>query len=177
MRRWLPLFALLLSTTALAFGDGPEISRSTGKKGGVVVLWPRILAKSDLAHDAAAKTQQALATLARSVTDRVDLRPEPERACPIEKGCRAAALGAVLVAKDQGCAVVATVSAPGPSSQQLVLWSATVKLKAEAVPFRQPPEAQVVVQDFAPCADLESALASGSAAVAAALKQAMAATP
>src|SRR5689334_3604159 len=109
---------LLLSTLALARGDGPEISRSLGRKGGVVVLWPRV--SGDANDVAAGKVQAALAKIAGGVSETVDVRPSPERVCPKETGCRAVALGAVLVVQGEGCAVVATVSAPGKTPATLV---------------------------------------------------------
>ncbi|MFZ5476820.1 MAG: hypothetical protein ACOZNI_08605 [Myxococcota bacterium] len=164
------LFVLIV-TVALARGDAPEISRSLGKKGGVVVLWPRVSGEGDVA--AAAKVQTALAKIAGGVSDTVDVRPQPERVCPKETGCKATALGAVVVVKGQGCAVVATVSAPGQSPATLVPWAAEMKLKSTMAGFREPPEPQVVVTDFTPCAQLDEVLAGGAEKVAGALRGAM----
>ena len=145
---------------ALAFGgDAPEISRSLGKKGGTVVLWPRITPAGAVDHDAAVKVQQALTGLAQGAGYEVDVRPEPERVCPRESGCKAVALGAVITATDSGCVVVATVSRPGQSPATLVPWVGEVRLKAPTSVFREPPESQVVVTDYARCADLDLKLA------------------
>jgi hypothetical protein len=159
----------LASRPAAAFGDGPEISRSRGRKGGIVVLWPRVIAEAGVGHDDAVKVQNALADMARRLVPAavVDVRPEPERVCPKETGCRGISIGAVLAEKDAGCAVVATVSVPGPSPTTLVPWVAEVgfRNKKMTIPFRNPPEAELIVNDFAPCADLDASLVAGAARV------------
>lgn len=142
--------------------DAPEISRSTGEAGGVVVLWPRILPKSEdpKVLELATRVQARLERIAGKASSNVDRRPSPERVCPKGEGCRAASLGAVLATKGGGCAVVALIGPPGVKPVQLVPLSGTVKLDAETSPFREPPENLVVVQEFVPCdkllADLDS---------------------
>lgn len=164
--KWMLLVALALA------GDAPEISRSVGKKGGVVVLWPRVTPSGAVDHAQAARVQQALTTVAQAAGYEVDVRPEPERVCPRETGCKGVALGAVISAAEGGCVVVATVSAPGQSAATLVPWVGQVRLKAAASAFREPPESQVVITDYARCADLDLALGGDTANITSALKAA-----
>ena len=75
----------LLTLSALA-ADAPEISRSVGVKGGVVVLWPRVLpATADPAVQVEAQKLQArLTAMAEAAAPAAprDVRPTPERVCP-----------------------------------------------------------------------------------------------
>lgn len=137
--------------------DDPRISTSAGPEGGIVVLWPRVTPASDSVP--AADVQAALRVIAeRAAAGRpVEVRPDPERACP-QAGCRATALGAVLLHSGNGCAVVATVSAPGRTPQRLVAWVGNVNIRTFEVPFRQPPEGHVRIDDFASCAELAGSL-------------------
>jgi hypothetical protein len=154
-------------------GDAPEISRSRGAAGGVVVLWTRVIPGSEDAslQGAAGAVQEALRAAAAQAAPgaTVDVRPAPERVCPRE-GCKAVAVGAVLAHKDGGCVVVATVSAPGESAAKLIPLAGKVKLKADSAPFREPPESFVQVLDFASCADVAAQL--DTSALAAALSEA-----
>jgi hypothetical protein len=151
-----------------ASGDAPEISRSRGEKGGVVVFWPRIWPKSDdpAVKDLATKLQQKLKEMAeKAVPGRpIDVRPEPERVCPRD-GCAATTVGAVLIHKNKACAAVAVVSGPGTSPGRILPWSGAVKLAQESVPFREPPEEQVTVDDFGSCAKLMEGTAERDAAI------------
>ena len=174
MNRGLLLGLLVVSGSALAWGDGPEISRSMGKKGGVVVLWPRTPEKEPAGADQLAKVQTALASIAEGVAEQVDIRPAPERVCPRAKGCRAASIGAVMAQTDGGCALVAVISPPGTSSATLVPWVGTLKLKDTKVPFREPPESRVSVVDFGTCADFDLSLTQGRDPVVEALRKALA---
>ncbi|NUP09613.1 MAG: hypothetical protein HOW73_26505 [Polyangiaceae bacterium] len=153
------------SRTAIRYdhaNDSPEISRSSGNAGGVVVLWPRILPRTEDPKilDLANKVQARLERIAKKSTSDVDRRPSPERVCPKGEGCKATSLGAVIAVKDKGCAVVATVGPAGVQPVKLVPLAATVKLDKDTSPFREPPENLVVVQEFVPCdkliADLDS---------------------
>ncbi len=164
---------------AVAEQDAPEISRSAGQAGGVVVLWPRIvLPQGSGGPDAATrglagKVQAHLAGLARATAASrpVDVRPEPERVCSRE-GCKAVAVGALLARAGGGCAVIVTVSAPGKSAATLVPASpGRIILSAPTVPFREPVERVVRIKDYASCdklpadlglkdADVKKALAS-----------------
>jgi len=169
-----PLIALFLACGGNAFGaDAPQISRSVGEPGGVVVLWPRVLPATDAPEIRAAATrvQQSLQQLVASeLAGRpVDVRPEPERVCP-QAGCKAASVGALLVHAGQACAVVGWVSQPGRSPARLVPWAGKIRLKQPTVPFRDYPESYVTILDFQPCAELEVAMASGQGAVGAAIR-------
>jgi hypothetical protein len=151
-------------------GDAPEISRSLGQEGGVLVFWTRIIPSSDDAqiHELAADLQTRLAELAKRTGATVDVRPEPERVCPLD-GCKAKTLGALLVHRDGGCTALALVGGPGSRSTRILPWAGIVKLEAEAVAFRDPPENQVTVRDAVPCHDLVNKLAEGEDDVTAAL--------
>lgn len=145
--------------------DSPEISRSAGVQGGVVVLWPRILPRSEdpAVVELATLVQARLATLARAGAEAVDQRPAPERVCPKANGCAAASVGAIIARKDKGCAVVALVSRPGISPAQLLPWAGRVRLKNSTAAFRDPPENEVIVEEFVPCDKLKADLASNVA--------------
>ncbi len=143
--------------------NAPEISKSVGEPGGVVVLWPRVIPKDDAELiEIANLAQSRLGAVAREVGAEVDKRPEPERACPRPDGCRAVTLSAVISRKQKGCAIVATVAKPGASPTTLVPWVAQVKLAATSVPFREPPENEITVEEFASCDKLKQDLASNA---------------
>lgn len=159
---------LALGWSVAAAADAPEISRSVGVEGGVVVLWPRINPRSEAptARAAAFVVQRELARIAGEVLPGrpVDVRPEPERVCP-QQGCAGWTLGAVVVHQGNACVVVATLSGPGRSAAALVPWAGTVDLKAASVPFREPPESQLAIRDFQACDALGAPLAAGAPAV------------
>lgn len=136
--------------------NSPEISKSQGTAGGVVVLWPRIIPRSDdpKVADFANRVQARLERIAGKASSTVDRRPSPERVCPKGEGCKAVSLGAVFAMKDQGCAVIAVVGPPGTKDVKLVPLAGSVKLASETSPFREPPENQVTVTEFVPCEKL-----------------------
>jgi hypothetical protein len=150
-----------LAQTHATVGDAPEISRSAGVEGGVVVLWPRIVPKSEKekTRKVAAVVQKQLEVLVRKFLPGrpVDVRPEPERTCR-KAGCLAVSVGALLARKGKGCAVVALVSRPGKSAARLVSWVGKVKLKTDFAPFREPPESYLSITDFAVCDEVTSQL-------------------
>jgi hypothetical protein len=142
--------------------DAPEISRSVGVEGGIVVLWPRVVGprgSPTRAVDQARQLQSRLVAIAGRVAPGrpVDVRPQPERVCP-RSGCSALALGVVLAVSGQGCAAIALVSDPGQSPAELVPWGGQVRLKSNSVPFREPPELAVRITDYARCDSLLEAL-------------------
>ena len=155
--------------------DAPEISRSVGKEGGVVVFWPRVVPRTDdpAIHDVAAGLQKKLTELvAKALPKRErDVRPEPERVCP-KTGCAAMTVGVVLTSKDKGCVAVALVAKPGTEASKLVPWAGTVELRNDEAAFRAPPESFVTVTDMVSCAKLLDSLAKGDAAVVKAIKDA-----
>ena len=177
-REWTPPAGAAPSATdAPNTGDAPEISRSPGSEGGAVVLWPRIVLPRGAGQpDAetlalAAKVQAHLAEVARHALGArpVETRPEPERVCP-KVGCKAVSLGVLLARAGNGCSVIALVSAPGPSAARLVTWSpGTVRLTENSVPFREPPERVVKVDDYASCAKLPGELAAKDGEIEAAI--------
>lgn len=165
------------ASTGASGADAPEISRSAGTAGGVVVLWPRISPRATASdphvREVAERVQKRLASLvARAApTATIDVRPEPERVCP-RSGCTAASVGVALFAHGPSCAAVLLVSAPGQSPQRLVTWGGLVRLAGDSVPFRQPPEGQISVDDFASCTDFDAALAAHDAEVVDAIRAA-----
>lgn len=168
------MLALLVALGAAFAGDAPEISRSAGETGGVVVLWPRVIpgSKAAVPRNAAWQVQQHLQKIVGEVAASrpVDLRPEPERVCP-QTGCQAVSVGALLVHQGDACLVVGLVSGPGQSPATLVPWVGQVDLRATSVPFREPPESWITIRDFQPCASLLTPLQEGAGP----LKQAIAA--
>lgn len=156
---------LLLPATALAFGDGPEISRSRGPKGGVVVLSPRVVPEStdpQLVEIAAQVQQRLSAAATRAAAGKtVDTRPAPERVCP-QVGCRAVSVTSMLAQREGGCAVVAAVGPPGASAQTLVPLVGGARVPTPTMPFRTPFERQVTVTEFVPCDQVLSQLETSS---------------
>lgn len=155
--------------------DAPEISRSAGVRGGVVVFWPRIIPRSETvsSRDMASAIQRRLVTLVdHELGDRmVDIRPEPERVCP-KKGCQAMTAGALLIRKKSSCVVIGLFSRWGKAPSMLVPWVGEVKLKTNVVPFREPPESQVTVVDWVPCDEVEAQLGTAKEALVKALRAA-----
>lgn len=178
----LGLLALGVSVGVALAGDSkdptklpPEISRSAGVSGGVVLLWPRVIPRSDdpqTEQDAAFVQGQLRAAIARALPGRpVDVRPNPERVCP-RSGCVGVSVGAVFMHKEAGCGVVATVSKPGTEPQRLITMAGALSLTAETAPFREPPETFVTVHDFDRCVDLGPSMELRMAALEAALRDA-----
>jgi len=144
--------------------DAPEISRSVGSAGGVVVLWPRIVLTrqgpskpDDATRELAKSLQVRLADLVRSAASgkNVDVRPEPERVCP-RSGCTAASVGVLFAKAGEGCAAVALVSPPGKSPARLVPWLGAATLSKDSVAFREQAEEAVRVKDFSTCSALST---------------------
>lgn len=148
--------------------NAPEITKSAGQAGGVVILWPRIPghAKDADSRALAAKIQERLRVIAaRAYPGKpIDVRPEPERVCG-RQGCTAIAVGAALLRSGGGCAVIATVTAGGTSPTTVVPWVGQLELKSATVAFREPPEPAVVVHDFENCGKVEEVLGAREAAV------------
>jgi len=157
------------TTATPSSGDAPEISRSAGVDGGIVVLWPRVRSK-ELSPIAAQIQQRLVAIAQRAAPGRaVDVRPEPERVCP-RPGCKAISIGAALMQNGDACAVVALVSANGPSDQVLVPWVGDMILKSPVAAFREPPESQVQVKDYARCTTVVGDLGAREQDIEAAIK-------
>ena len=150
----------------------PRVSTSAGVEGGIVVLWPRVIPASESFSDEATRVQRRLVELANRgrEMDLVDVRPEPERVCP-GSGCLAASVGAVLLHSETDCAVVVSVSPPGRNPARLVHWTADVDIRRTVVPFREPPEEHVDVQDFRPCSQLAADLSENTADIEQALQE------
>ena len=111
---WMAL-GLLVSPQGLADSEADAVSRHRGKKGGVTVLWPRVVPQTDDAQilQLADALQGRLDAMAQASVDpkRVVVRPAPERVCP-RSGCRSVSLGAVLGHQDGGCFAVGLVGLP-----------------------------------------------------------------
>jgi hypothetical protein len=155
--------------------DAPEISRSAGTEGGVVVLWPRIIPASAGAesHDVAAALQSHLVSLVQTALPgrEIDVRPEPERVCR-QAGCIAMSVGILLARSGDGCVAVALISRPGQSPARLVPWVGEVVLSQEEVPFREHPESVVTISDFARCDEVAGALDTRDSIIEAAILEA-----
>ena len=159
--RWGIAAALALAwpVVAEAGANGPEVSRSRGKRDGVVVLWPRVVpATSDPeVLGLAGRLQERLYSAASAVVDyrRVDVRPSPERVCP-RVGCRAPTVGLFLGHDEGGCVVVGMVSPPGPEASDVVPLVGDVEMVGNKLAFRSAPERTMIVQEFVPCTDVEA---------------------
>ncbi len=168
----LVLISLFFVTGSAFAGDSPQISRSVGEPGGVVVLWPRVIPASDApaTHQAAVQVQKYLQGLVTEVLPEraVDVRPEPERVCP-QAGCKAMTVGALLVNSGEACAVIGLISGPGRAPAQMIPWAGKVDLKQPAVPFREHPESFVTLRDFQRCKSLLEPLKTGEQAMKAAI--------
>ncbi|MBX2801042.1 MAG: hypothetical protein KTR31_25405 [Myxococcales bacterium] len=156
-------FALLAMGWPLSAeaSEGDEISRSRGRRGGVVVLWPRVVPVSDdegITALAGRLQERAYAAASKLVSyKQVDVRPEPERACP-RQGCKAPAVSLFLGHQEGGCVLVASVGPPGAERRSLLPLVGSVELGNESIAFREPMERGLVVREFVPCATLESQL-------------------
>jgi len=156
---------LLLCIGGLALAgpsqDAPEISRSVGVDGGAVIMWPRIIPKSErvATRDLAASLRGHLRKMVeKQLPGRpIDMRPEPQRVCP-RSGCKAVSAGALIIRSQQGCLVVALIGRPGKYPLRLVPWVGKMRLKKEWVTFREPPESQVQIIDYAKCSQVISKL-------------------
>ncbi|MBI2896850.1 MAG: hypothetical protein HYY06_25050 [Deltaproteobacteria bacterium] len=164
----------IVRTATGTTGDAPEISRSVGAEGGVVLFWPRIVprAAAEGSRDVALAVQEHLRGLVeRTLPGRaIDVRPEPERVCP-RAGCTAMTVGALLLRNEGGCIVLGIVSGPGTAPARLVPWIGQVDLRQRMVPFREPPEAQVTARDFGRCSSLAEQLGGADGDIAAAIQQ------
>lgn len=152
------LFAGLAQAT-----EPSVVSTRRGKRGGVLVLWPRVVPETEDATMLllASALQGRLDALADRVADPAlrATRPAPERVCPAEGGCRAVSLGAVLGHHEGGCFAVGLVGAPDGGNVRLVPWAGQVSARGgRELPHRQPPEDVLVVKEFVPCGSLLDAL-------------------
>lgn len=150
--------------------DDPRVSRSAGPEGGVVVLFPRVMG---IPEDEPATLQAHMVEVARRVfPDReIDVRPDPERVCP-RRGCHGVSLGALLIVQNGQCATVGIVGGPGPSDLTLTRWTGRLIVRDRVIPFREPPESHIVLQDASPCAQLLEHLPVEDYAVEEALRRA-----
>jgi hypothetical protein len=105
----------------------------------------------------------------------VDVRPEPERVCR-RAGCLGVSVGVLLARNGRGCALVALVSAPGQSPARLIPWVGQMTLSAGEVRFREPPESEVTITDFALCDEVVRLMSERESAVAEAIEAAAAST-
>ena len=151
----------------------PEISHSKGAKGGVVLLYPRIIPASAAADAGplATQVQQRLQTIVqRALPGRpVDVRPSPERVCP-RGGCDGLSVNVVFSKNGNACLVVAVIGQPGESPLRLFPWAGEVAFKSDSVPFRDPPESQITVKDYVPCDRLATALGDSEGLIEAAIR-------
>lgn len=153
--------------------DDPRVSRSRGESGGILLLWPRVIpsVRTQELRNEAQLLQAALGKVIGSAHPgrTVDARPEPERVCPAA-GCKAAAVGVVLLVNATGCAAVVQTTQPGKGPATQTPWVGDVTLKAPTVAFRQPPESYVRVSDYVPCKTIGSYLAARQAQILTAIR-------
>jgi len=153
----------------------PEISHSKGVPGGIVLLWPRVVPKAEtvaMRGPAKALQDRLKAMLREHFPGRpIDVRPEPERVCPMLGGCDASSVGVLIGVRDGGCVAVVIVSAPGESPQTLMPWAGLMTTKLQ-VPFREPPESNIQLQELVPCDKLAIATLEREDRVKEALKSA-----
>jgi hypothetical protein len=163
------------STPHDTFKPDVRVSKSGGERNGVTILWPRMIPSGATGHlnpqAIALQDHLTLLTETTLVGRPRDVRPSPERVCP-QAGCRGISVGVLLVHTRGGCAAVALVTPPGRSASVLVPWIGRVTLKRDMVRFREPPESQVIIRDFVPCAELSAHLAAGDEVIRAALARA-----
>ncbi|HHO51341.1 MAG TPA: hypothetical protein ENK18_10815 [Deltaproteobacteria bacterium] len=160
MRVWVGAW-LLAAGLSSAWAGAPEISRSKGRRDGVVVLWPRVVPATEdpELRGLAKRLQDRLYAAASEVVDyrRVDVRPEPERVCP-RSGCRAPSVSVLLGHKGGGCVLVALVGPAGGSPLDVVPLVGEVELASERLAFRKAPESSMVITEFVPCDQIEAEL-------------------
>jgi hypothetical protein len=147
------LAAVLLLSALPAFASDP-----------LTVLWPRIIPRSEVDPSAelAASVQARLVEVARRVFPgrELDVRPKGERSCP-EGGCKGGSLGVLLLKSgSSGCALVFLIGKPLRAPIKLVPWLGKLDLKKDEVGFRDPPESQVTIRDYAACEDVAKAAAA-----------------
>lgn len=168
----LATLALGLCAPALA-QDGPEISRSRGPSDGIIVLWPRVVPASadpellELASQVQSRLEQAALQIR---PERTEVRPWPQWACPMDGGCKATSLSAVLAHQEGGCAVVALVGTPGETDVKLTPLAGDMSLERSSAVFRTPPESLLTIQDFVPCGELSAALDQSEEPITAAIR-------
>lgn len=155
---------------------GPEVSHSKGVAGGVVVLWPRIIPSAIAAENQpmASQIQQKVKQLVeRALPGRpIDVRPSPERVCP-KTGCDALSVGVLFTRSNNSCMAVALINAPGVSQTKMVPWGGEVAFKAgDSVAFRDPPENNVTIKDYATCDQLIAEMTKSDGFVEAAVRAA-----
>lgn len=81
-------------------------------------------------------------------------------------------VGALLIRKKSSCVIVGLFSPAGKAPAMLVPWVGEMDLKTNVVPFREPPESQVKIRDWAPCAEIDARLDSGKDALVKAVRAA-----
>jgi len=144
--------------------DAPEISRSTGVRGGFVIMWPRMLPENDPDLQLkAAKVQHRLAVIAHEAFPdaAIDVRPEPEKVCPRD-GCEGVVLGIIMKKRESGCIIAAFTAKHGQSDSLIVPWVGAVEAKGPA-PFREPPESYLTIHKYGSCATIDDSLKSNGA--------------
>jgi hypothetical protein len=133
----------------------------------LTVLWPRVIPHSaaEGSTEVGTQLQTRLVEMARRVFPgrELDVRPKGERSCP-EKGCSGGSLGVLLIRSgDDGCAVIVLAGKPGRSGVHLTPWQGKLDLKKTDIDFRDPPESQVTIRDYARCSELQKTTAAPNA--------------
>ncbi|MCB9693643.1 MAG: hypothetical protein H6736_17660 [Alphaproteobacteria bacterium] len=137
------------------------VLQTRGRKGAVVVLWPRVIPATDDADvkAAAGAIQRRIDEAIRKTAPMAPrvMAPAPQRVCP-RGGCREASVGVLIGHQDGGCVAVALVNPPGESPTELVPLAGDVELRSPTVPFRAPPEEAVIVRDLLPCTQIAGSM-------------------
>jgi hypothetical protein len=137
--------------------DPPNIARSKGHRGGLIVLWPRVVPASAAAanHEVVAKVQERLVLLAKRVAGarHIDMRPEPETTCPPD-GCDASSISALVYAGDGACALVALIGGPKKAPVNVMQWVGREDIASPTAGFGDAPESLVKVKQFVGCDEL-----------------------
>jgi hypothetical protein len=128
-----------------------------GVKGGAVALYPRIIPReaSPKVEAVADALQLRLRdTIAAAMPGKpIETCPKPQRVCP-QGGCDGLGVGVLLLHKGDSCAALGLINTPGRSIIKIVEWGGKTDLKLTQVEYREPPESQVIVNDFIPCDEL-----------------------
>lgn len=146
----------------------PTVCVEHGVKGGAVALYPRVIPRQAspevdaLADQLQARVKQTIGAAMPGAP--ISTCPKPQRVCP-QGGCDGLGVGILLLHKGDGCAALALINTPGRSVINLVQWAGKTELKQTRVDYREPPESQVIIEDFVPCAELIDSLQENEARV------------
>jgi hypothetical protein len=156
--------------TGLALAQSPAddahlrdaVLTTRGRRGAVMVLWPRVVP-----HAASAELEATAGAVQRRLDGVVSkafplvarqLAPAPQRVCARPRGCKGPTVGVLIGQEGGGCVAVGWVGEPGTGPMHLVPLAGEVTLSASTLPFRAHPEDAVTIDEFVPCATLAGEL-------------------